>query len=147
MESVCIKLPEDLVTRLHRVAADDDVSVGQIVRAAIEQAFLRRDSLSHVPRTADTLLAPIRAQLRADFIEAKGWGDLRTRLIAKRYILRESGAGLALHDAISGRFLCSTSELGFGYLALMRQFEAPFPGHSQTELLERIKAMPVHLSR
>lgn len=147
MESVCIKLPEDLINRLHKAAADDDVSVGQIIRAAVEQAFLRRDSLGQVPRTAATLLAPIRAQLRADFIEAKSWSDLRTRLIAKRYILRESGAGLALHDAISGRFLCSTSELGFGYLALMRQFAAPFPGHSQTDLLELIRATPMPTRR
>jgi hypothetical protein len=143
MESVCFKIPGDVLARLEQIAGDDDVSVGQVVRLAIDRELQRRDGFACHPRAAEHLLAPIRARVRAVFIEAEGWRDLRARLIERGYSLREAGGGLALHDAITGRFLCRTSELGFGYPTLMRQFSSPFPGHSQTWLLDRISEVPV----
>ncbi|GKY86264.1 ribbon-helix-helix protein, CopG family [Sinisalibacter aestuarii] len=139
MESVTFKLPQSMLARLDQIARGEDVSVGQIIRLAIERDFHRRDGFARHPRTAEDLLAPIRARVRDDFIEAGGWRDLRARLIERGCSLREAGGGLALHDAITGRFLCRTSEIGFGYPTLMRRFAAPFPGHSQTALLDRMK--------
>lgn len=143
MESVTFKLPVDVITRLDQIARDEDVSVGHIIRLALERDFNRRDGFRSHPRSPEFLLAPIREKVRADFIEASGWSDLKTRLIGKGYSLREAGGGLALHDAITGRFLCRTSEIGFGYPTLMRQFAGPFPGHSQTWLIDRIRDVPV----
>lgn len=140
MESVSFKLPEHMVARLAEIAANEDVSVGQVIRLAIEREFARRDGMASHPRTPPHLLAPIRDRVRADFIEARSWGELKTGLVARGYSLREAGGGLALHDAITGRFLCRTSEIGFGYPALLRRFQNPFPGHSQTALLNKIQA-------
>jgi Ribbon-helix-helix protein, copG family len=145
MESVTFKLPRDVVARLEQIARDEDVSVGQIVRLAVERDFHRRDGFKSHARSPERLLTPIRERVRQDFLGAGSWGDLKTRLIDKGYILREAGGGLALHDAITGRFLCRTSEIGFGYPTLMRQFTGPFPGHSHTWLLDRIREVPVYV--
>lgn len=143
MESVTFKLPAKVISRLEKIAQDEDVSVGQVIRLAVERDFHRRDGFKSHPRGPEQMLAPIREKVRADFIEAAGWSDLKARLIAKGYTMREAGGGLALHDAITGRFLCRTSEVGFGYPTLMRMFAGPFPGHSQTWLIDRIREMPV----
>ncbi len=79
------------------------------------------------------------------FETAENWGQLKERLLERGYILREAGGGLALHDAISGRFLCRTSEIGYGYPALLRRFSAPFPGHSHTWLLDQIRDVPIYV--
>ncbi len=145
METVTFKLPRDVLARLETVARDEDVSVGQVIRFALERDFHRRESFKSHPRTAETLLAPLRTKLLADFLESDDWGDLKTRLIDKGYSLREAGGGLALHDAITGHFLCRTSELGFGYPTLMKRFKSSFPGHSHTWLLDRIREVPVYV--
>jgi len=123
MESVSFKLPPEMVARLEDLARGDDVSVG------VDQR----------------LLAPLRARVSDDFVAARDWSDLRDRLMAKGYTLRESGGGLALHEAITGRFLCRTSEIGFGYPALLKRFSKAFPGHSHAWLLDRIREVPVYV--
>lgn len=145
MESVSFKLPPRMIQRLEELAQGEDVSVGQFIRTAIEREFRRRDALGMPPRAEERVLGPIRASLAGDFVAAQGWSDLRKRLIGKGYTLREAGGGLALHEAVSGRFLCRTSEIGFGYPVLMRRFSAPFPGHSHTWLLDRIREIPVYV--
>jgi len=145
MESVTFTLPKGVVARLEQIAQAEDVSVGQVVRLALDRDFYRRDTLLSHPRAPEHLLAPIRERLRTDFVEAASWGDLKARLLAKGYSLREAGGGLALHDVITGRFHCRTSEVGFGYPALMRRFAGPFPGHVHTRLLDRIREVPVHV--
>lgn len=147
MESVTIKLPPQVITQLETLARDEDVSIGQIVRRAVERDLSRRNELCTPPRTAETLLAPIRVRATALFLEAKSWSQLKLALIDEGYTLREAGGGLALHDAVSGRFLCRTSEIGFGYPTLMRRLKGPFPGHSHTALLDQIRKMPVAYSR
>lgn len=139
-----IKFPPQMRARLEALAQSEDVSVGQLVRMAVERDFRRRDALFTPPRADQRLLEAVRAEAQEAFEIARGWSDLRERLVDHGYILREAGGGLALHDAITGRFLCRTSELGFGYPALMRRFSAPFPGHSQTWLLDRIREIPLY---
>lgn len=145
MDTVSFKLPTDVIARLEQIARADDVSIGQVVRAALERDFHRRDDLMGHPRTAERLLAPIRARVREEFLTAKTWGDLKMRLIDQGYCLREAGGGLALHDAITGRFLCRTSEIGFGYPSLIRRIGAPFPGHRHGWLLDRIREVPIYV--
>lgn len=140
MDQVTFKLPLDVIARLERIAHDEDVSVGQVIREAVERDFHRREVFAAQPRTPPPLLRPIRDATQEAFLKADGWRDLRTRLVEAGYTLREAGGGLALHDAITGRFLCRSSEIGFGYPALMRRFGAPFPGHSKTPVLNRISA-------
>lgn len=145
MESVTFKLPKDVVSRLEQVARDEDVSVGQIIRLALERDFHRRESFKSRPRVEERLLAPIRSLLSDAFIQSKDWSTLKQKLVDKGYVLRESGGGLALHDGINGRFICRTSEIGFGYPTLMRQMGGAFPGHSHSWLIDKIREVPVYV--
>ncbi len=144
MESFELKLPEDMLERLNAVARDEDLSVGQVIRTAIDRDFRRRDDLFRPNRVCETLLAPLRARVTEDFIHAKDWRDLKARLLGQGFILRESGGGMAIHDAITGRFEARTSEIGFGYPALLRRFGSHFPGHSHAPLLDEIRKIRPH---
>jgi len=143
MESVTFKLPKDLVATLEALARDEDVSPGQILRLALERELRRREVARTPARVEERLLAPIRRRASPDFTLARDWRGLKQALLDRGYILRESGGGLALHDAITGRFLCRTSEIGFGYPTLMRQLGGPFPGHSQNALIEKLRDIPL----
>lgn len=144
MESVAFKLSRQMIDRLEALARDEDVSLGQIIRAAIDRDLRRRDEQRFPERVEERLLAPIRARVTEDFLASGDWRALKRRLVDKGYALRQSGGGLALHDLVSGRFLCRTSELGFGYPALMKRFAEPFPGHSHTWVIDKLAEVPLY---
>lgn len=135
MIEITLKLPVAMLDALRRVAADDDVTAGQLVREAIERDLRRRAEAKTPIRADERLVAPLRALLADDFAHAKDWQDLQSRLIAKGYRLAESGGGLVLVTHPAGDRLCKGSELGHSYSALLRKFQKPFPGHSHTRLL------------
>lgn len=129
-ETLTLKLPQATLTALRRIAADDDVSVGQVIRAAIARDLTRRSQAKTPVRADERLVAPLRALLADDFAYAKTWGELQSRIAAKGYGLAESGGGLILFDRLSGARMCKGSELGYGYASLLRRFMTPFPDPS-----------------
>jgi hypothetical protein len=138
-QEVYFKLPSTQAAALRRLAAQRDVTVGQIIREAIANEIRRETRDGRGPNRADeTLLAPLRALLAAEFAEALGWADLQQKLEIKGYRLREAGGGLALHTHPSGERVCKASELGYAYSKLMRRFGAPFPGHAHGHLVKRV---------
>lgn len=145
METVSFKLPAQMVARLNGIASEEDISLGQVIRQAVERDLRRRESFASHPPASARLLAPIRERVQKVFLQAQSWGELKVQLAELGYSLREAGGGLALHDAIGGQFLCRTSEIGFGYPTLIRQLSGPFPGHSHTWLLDRIREVPVYV--
>lgn len=138
MQEVTLKLPEAVVAAIREIAGKEDVSPGQVIRAAIERDLYRRSRARKADRPDERLVAPLRALLADDFAYAKGWDDLQRRLRAKGVELREAGGGLALHAFPEGRRLCKGSDLGHGYAALMRKFRAGFPGHAHAYMARRI---------
>ncbi len=136
---VTLKLPEAMVAALRGIAAEEDVSVGQIIRDAIERDMRRRATAKTAERPDERLVAPLRALLADDFAYARGWDDLFERLAAKGYRLSESGGGLVLVDA-DGRRICKGSDLGYSYSRLLRRFDAPFPDHRHGWVLDRVRA-------
>ena len=135
--TVTIKLSEPMIAALRDLAVRDDVSVGQLVRLALDKELRRRAEAKTPIRADERLVAPLRALLADDMAYAKSWTDLSARLAAKGYALAESGGGLILLDSASGQRLCKGSELGYGYAALLRKFDAPFPQHRHVWLAEK----------
>lgn len=129
MEPVTLKLPDLTLRALAKIAREDDVTIGQIVRDAIERDLRPREQAKTPNRADERLVAPLRALLADDFAYAENWADLIRRLEAKDYALRESGGGLIL-TALNGDRICKASELGYAYSRLYRKFKTPFPGHS-----------------
>ncbi len=137
MESVFVKLPAPTLEALNRIARQEDVSVGQVIRDSLSRDFRRREKAKNVRRADERLVAPLRALLADDFAYAESWADLQNRLAGKGYSLREAGGGLCLHH-LNGARICKGSELGYGYASLMRKFGRPFPGHRHKWLSDRM---------
>jgi hypothetical protein len=134
-----IRLDPSVWTVLERLAAEDDVSVGQIIRDAINRDIRRRAEAKTPVRADERLVAPLRVLLADDFAYAKGWGELQARLFKKGCRLAETGGGLILQSQESGARICKASELGYSYSALLRRFDSVFPGHAHTAPLRRIR--------
>ena len=124
---------------LECLPADEDVSIGQVIRDAIDRDIRRRAEAKTPVRAHERLIAPLRALLADDFAFAKGWGDLQARLHKKGYRLVESGVGLILVSQDNGLHICKASELGYRYSALLRRFDTVFPGHSHTARVRRVR--------
>ncbi len=136
---ITVKLPEPLIAAALRMAGERDVSLGQVIRAALAGEIQRAGRNATPPnRAEEQLLAPLRVLLAADFAEAGSWQELDQRLRDKGYALREAGGGLALHSHPDGARMCKASELGHSYSALMRRFAAPFPHHRHRHLADRL---------
>lgn len=138
MEPFDLKLPVETIAALTRIAVQEDVSVGQLIREAITRDLRRREQAKTPIRADEQLVTPLRALLADDFAYAAHWADLQRRLTAKGYRLAESGGGLILQKAANGERLCKASELGYSYSALMRKFNAPFPNHSHSWIAGRV---------
>ena len=123
---------------LQAAAVDDDVTVGQILRDAIERELRRRAQAKTPVRADERLVAPLRALLAYDFAYAKSWSDLMVRLAHKGFLLVESGGGLILKRQ-SGERLCKASELGYSYSRLLARFDTAFPGHTHDATLRRVR--------
>jgi len=134
-----LHLPPALWLALDRMARDEDVTVGQVIRDAIDRDLRRRAAAKTAVRPDERLVAPLRALLADDFAFARGWEELQSRLVAKGYHLAESGGGLILQAHESGRKVCKASELGYSYSTLLRRFDCTFPGHSHSAPLRRIR--------
>lgn len=141
-ERVTIRLGTPLAAETRRLAAELDISPGQLIRDLLAKEVTRRRQARPPVRADERLVAPLRARLAADLAEAFSWSELARRLAGKGYELRPAGGGLALHDRTSGQRLCKASELGFSYSRLMRRLKAPFPGHSHTWLFDRMCGEP-----
>ena len=63
MESVFVKLPAPAVEALNRIARQEDVSVGQIIRNALNRDSRRREKAKKSVRADERLVAPLRALL------------------------------------------------------------------------------------
>ncbi len=138
-------LDRTVLDALQKVVDEEGGDVGTIIAGAIKRDLYRRNRAKKAVRTDERLVAPLRALLADDFAFAAGWHDLQDRLRTKGYELREAGAGLALFRTGDGIRVAKASDFGTSYTRLMHRFNAPFPGHSPTYLVERdvLKAAPI----
>lgn len=123
---------------LAEIARADDVTVGAIIRQAVDRELYRRIRAKKAVRPDERLVAPLRALLADDFAYAQGWDDLARRLSAKGFALVEAGGGLALHRAPDGPKLCKASDLGYSHARLAQRF-GPFPQHGHAHLVPRYR--------
>ncbi len=140
---ITLHLSDVTIAALEAVAADEDVTVGQILRDAVERDLRRRAAAKTPIRADERLVAPLRALLAYDFAYATGWSDLMSRLKHKGFVLVESGGGLILKRQ-SGERLCKASELGYSYSRLLARFDTAFPGHAHDATLRRVRESQAH---
>jgi hypothetical protein len=133
-----LRLAPETWTALERIARDDDITVGQVIREAVERDLRRRAEAKTPVRADERLVAPLRALLADDFAYSAGWDDLMQRLRHKGFALREAGGGLVLHRMSDDTRLCKASEVGYSYAALLSRFGTPYPGHRHVRTWARV---------
>lgn len=116
---VSIKLSADLIVAVERAAHAGDVSPADVIRAALNSAFLRA---GRGGEAAD--LAAVRAALK----QAEGWLELQGMLRAIGYVLRPDDAGLVLCTWPIETQILPLKALGADLAGLSLRFSAPFPG-------------------
>lgn len=129
MEQITIKVPRDMALVTREIAAEQDVSVGQVIRKLLDREIGRRRGAKTPNRADERLVARLQRLLAPTMADARNWQDLHGRLLAQGLKLQVAGGGLTLHDAATGERLCKSSELGFAYSRLVRRFQSPMPGH------------------
>jgi len=129
MQTVTLKLPDVMLQAAQKLAIQNDVTVGQIVRDLLVREVHNTNRAKTSGRTDEELLASLQTLLASDMGAATSWDDLERCLQAHGYDLRPAGGGLTLHRTSNGERLCKASELGFAYGALVRRFGEAMPGH------------------
>lgn len=137
MERVTLQLPLDMLRVAQRIARDQDITVGQLVRNLLAREISRINPARPPNRADEQLVAPLRARLANDLAFSETWEDLQSRLMLKGYKLHPAGGGLALHLHPGGERVCKASELGYGYGRLLSRFNTSFPGHTHIHLAQR----------
>lgn len=124
-----IRLPEPLLRAARDVAAERDITIGQLLRMALQAEIRRAPRPATSPdRAEERRLAMIRGRYAEALALARDWRDLQERLQARGAVLREAGGGLALATWPGGARICKASDLGASHAVLARRFGAPFPG-------------------
>ncbi len=129
-----VSLPPAVWSLLGELALRDDVTVGQIIREAVQHEMHRRLRRTGSDGPGEDVLAPLRALLADDLAYAATWDDLARRLVRRGYRLVESGPGLVLARPDGGR-VCKASDLGYSHARLTRRFGTPFPFHAQAHVV------------
>ena len=132
MESFIVELPTPTFAVLEKIAEQECVSVGQIVREAVD-----REIASLPPFKGESLLDDLHRLFAEEFINSKCWIDLQLRLAINGYSLREIDGDLWLFDTVHGHSICKAREIGFDFATLLYKFKQPFPDNSHKWLFGR----------
>ena len=82
----------------------------------------------------EQLLGRLRLLVAEALVNAAGWADLQAALRKRGLAYIAAGGGLNLIDPETGEVLCKGSQVGPGYLDLVRRFGCGFPDHPRPGL-------------
>ena len=122
MKKIVLGLPPELADALEHLGGRDEMTIGDLARAALHNDLRRRKHARSL--RLEKTLAPLRFQLEEDVRDAVDWQDLQRRVRRKGYQFVRRGGGLSLHD-LNGDHICSAADLGHRHAQLMRQFGEP----------------------
>jgi hypothetical protein len=88
----------------------------------------------------ERLLGRLRLLVAEVLVEARSWRDMQQGLAQRGLRHVAAGGGLNLIGIKTGRVLCKGSQVGPGYLELVRRFGAGFPGHPRPGLAAQVLA-------
>jgi hypothetical protein len=139
--TLSVRLSKSVYEQLERLAADYDVTPGQIIRDALGKFIegLKTPGGPTPLRSANTDEVELCRVAIADALSsATTWGEMQVALASRGYRYVAQGGGLAVYSSREGCYLCKASEAGPGYSSLIKHFKAAFPGHPHAWLATRI---------
>jgi hypothetical protein len=84
------------------------------------------------------LLARLRLLIAEALVGAQSWPQMQTALAQRGLAYVAAGGGLNVMDPETGEVLCKGSEVGPGYLDLVRRFGSGLPGHPRPGLAQQV---------
>ena len=125
-----------LWTRFTALCAARDETPGAVLRNLVRLEVKHHDSRKARSDEVidEQLLVRLRLLVAEALSDAESWQALQSALGAKGLRFVPSGGGLLLTDALTGRPLAKSSQVGPAYLALVRRFRRGFPGHPRPGL-------------
>ena len=146
-----IQLSEEMSEKLAKRAYDRNVSVGAVIREALDQFFggKRAEPAHAAPRKEreprkeqepreERELDDTKSRF-ADAVEhSSNWEELVERLREKGLDIAPKGGGLVVRQSDAGTELCKASEIGFPYSRLIKRYRAGWTAHPHAWLAERI---------
>lgn len=140
--TVSIRMSLAMRDALEELAVETDMSIGQLVREALQRFLDEVWSQPHEVTVASSAAQSVpescREAVSAALPVAKDWQTMQAILATHGCEYRAHGGGLAVFDTADGRYLCKASAVGPGYSMLIKRFRAPFPGHPHSWLADRI---------
>ena len=135
--SVSIKLPEEALEAIEKIAQAEDITVGQFLRLAMTNELKKRHGSGDDFNADPDFLEPIIELLGPVFSEATGWNGLQSHLRPFGYEVVERAGELVLLQSHKDIVKCAIADIGYPYRMLLQKFRAPFPGHSHAWLAPR----------
>jgi hypothetical protein len=128
-DTVMLKLPPSFLNDANSDAANQDVTIGHLVRQLLKKEVERRLQGKMPDKPDEPLIAALQALLCRDMSAARNWQDLAIRLRRHGYEVRPAGGRLTLYKSSCGTRICKASELGFAYRTLVNRFACAMPDH------------------
>ena len=114
---------------------------------AVLRDLMRLEVQRHARRVArsdevidEQLLGRLRLLVAEALVAAQDWGQMQAALRQRGLAYVAAGGGLNLTDPETGEVLCKGSQVGPGYLDLVRRFGSGFPGHPRPGLALAVQA-------
>lgn len=132
--------PPDIKSQFIKMCAEREETPGammrQLMKTELKRWNERKAKKDEVPD--EQLLASLRLRVAKAWKPATSWVELIENLEQDELTLKPAGGGLAICSKSSGQRLAKASDVGPGYLQMIRRFGAGFPGHPQKHLPERV---------
>jgi hypothetical protein len=126
LTELTLKLPPDRIRALNQMAAERDVTVGQLLRDTIDrELYLSRPARAIPPRSKERLSAPVQSVLAAVFSDASDWTDLQDRLRLKGFELQMDRGTMTLYRWPRREPICPAADAGFSADLLQSRFQHP----------------------
>lgn len=77
----------------------------------------------------EQLLGRLRLLVAQALLDAQSWAEVQAELGKRGLAYVAAGGGLNLMDPVTGEVLCKGSQVGPGYIDLVRRLGCGFPGH------------------
>lgn len=108
-----------------------DESPGAVLRdlVRLEVQRISRRSARSDDVIDEQLLGRLRLLVAQALVDAQSWDEVQHALAKQGLAYVPAGGGLNLMDPVTGEVLCKGSQVGPGYMDLVRRLGCGFPGH------------------
>lgn len=140
--SVSIKLPEEALEAIEKIAQAEDITVGQFLRLAMTNELKKRHTAGRIVDADPDFIEPLIELLVPIIDSSDGWHTLQSKLRPTGYEVAERSGELMVLRSKTGGVVCTVADIGRPYRELLKRFHAPFPGHTNGWLAHRLVDEP-----